>query len=90
MMFATGISIMTQSVDVERYSRVATFELVANGRSYSPSHASRDLFILDRPAEIPPCDADLYIRVEGEEMHRRIRLPQGASADSDRVVIERY
>jgi hypothetical protein len=81
---------MTQSVDVERYSRVAKFELVANGRSYSPSHVSRDLIILDRPAEIPPCDADLYIRIEGEEMHRRIRLPQGASANSDRVVIERY
>jgi hypothetical protein len=81
---------MTQFVDVERYSSVATFELVANGRSYSPSHVSRDWIILDRPAEIPPCDADLYIRVEGEEMHRRIRLPQGASADSDRVVIERY
>ncbi len=81
---------MTQSVDAERYSRVATFELVANGRSYSPSHVSRDWIILDKAAEIPPCDADLYIRVEGEEMHRRIRLPQGASADSDRVVIERY
>lgn len=81
---------MSESVEVERYSRVAEFELVANGRSYSPSHVSRDFIILDQPADIPPCDADLYIRVEGEEMHRRIRLPQGASADTDRVVIERY
>ena len=83
-------SIMPESVEVERYSTVADFELVANGRSYSPSHLSRDWIILIRPAEIPPCNADLYIRVEGEEMHRHIRLPQGASANSDRVVIERY
>lgn len=81
---------MAEFVEAERYSTVAEFELVAGGRSYRPSHVSRDFIILDRPADIPPCDADLYIRVEGEEMHRRIRLPQGASVDSDRVVIERY
>lgn len=69
---------------------MAEFELIANGRSYDVGQVSSDFIILDRPAEIPPCDADLYIRVEGEVMHRRIRLPHGASADSDRVVIERY
>ena len=81
---------MAESVEVERFSRVAEAELIANGRSYAPSHVSRHYIILKQPADIPPCDADLYIRVEGEEMHRRIRLPQGASVESDRVVIERY
>jgi hypothetical protein len=81
---------MPESVEVERYSTVADFELVAAGKGYGVSQLCGDLIILDKPAEIPPCDADLYIRVEGEEMHRRIRLPQGASANSDRVLIERY
>jgi hypothetical protein len=80
---------MAQSVEVERYSTVADFELIANGQSYSVGQVSSDFIILDKPADIPPCDADLYIRVEGEEMHRRIRLPQGASVNSDQVVIER-
>jgi hypothetical protein len=81
---SAGISIMPESVEVERYSPVA------DGKSYAVAQLCGELIILDRPAEIPPCVADLYIRVEGEEMHRRIRLPQGASAGSDRVVIERY
>jgi hypothetical protein len=80
---------MQPSVDQERYSTVAEFELRVNGQSYSVVEVAPKFVTLERPAEIPPCDADLFIRVEGEELHRRIRLPHGASAKSDQVVIER-
>ena len=74
----------------ERYSTVAEFELVVNQTSYDVEEVAPDFVTLARAADIPSCIADLYIRVEGEdELHRRIRLPHGASADSPRVVIER-
>jgi hypothetical protein len=77
------------SIEVERYSTLAEFELVANGQSYDVGQVSSDFIILDKPADIPPGEADLFIRVEGEELHRRIRLPRGATSDTDQVVIER-
>jgi hypothetical protein len=80
---------MQPSVAQERYSTVAEFELRVNDQSYSVVEVAPDFITLERAADIPPCDADLYIRVEGEELHRRIRLPRGASAASDQVVIER-
>jgi hypothetical protein len=80
---------MQPSIAQERYSTVAEFELRVNDRSYSVVEVAPGFITLEKAVEIPPCEADLYIRVEGEEMHRRIRLPQGASAKSDHVVIER-
>lgn len=75
---------------VDRYSTVAEFELVVNQTRYDVEEVAPEFLTLATPADIPAGDADLYIRVEGEdELHRRIRLPQGASADSPRVVIER-
>lgn len=80
---------MQPSTAQERYSTVAEFELRVNGQSYSVVEVAPEFITLERATDIPPSEADLYIRVEGEEMHRRIRLPQGASAKSDQVVIER-
>lgn len=75
---------------MERFSTVADVELIAAGKSYRVGQVAPAFIMLQCAAAIPAGDADLSIRVEGEEeLHRRIRLPQGASADSPRVVIER-
>jgi hypothetical protein len=80
----------TGSATPLRHSTVARFELVVNQTSYDVGEVAGSFLYLRTPADIPAGEADLYIRVEGEdEIHRRIRLPQGASADSPRVVIER-
>jgi hypothetical protein len=81
---------MASPVSIERFSTVAEVELVVGGKSYSVGQVAPAFIILKCAADIPAGAADLYIRIEGEEeLHRRIRLPQGASADSPRVVIER-
>jgi hypothetical protein len=81
---------MASPVSIERFSTVAEVDLVVDGKRYSVGQVAPAFIILKRAADIRADDADLYIRVEGEEeLHRRIRLPQGASVESPRVVIER-
>lgn len=81
---------MASPVSIERFSTVADVELVAAGKSYRVGQMAPAFIVLKCAADIPAGDADLYIRVEGEdEIHRRLRLPQGASVESPRVVIER-
>ena len=72
-----------------RYSTIAQFELVRGGRSYKVAQVASDFIIFAQPESLPAGEADLYIRVEQEELHRRIRLPQGASASDPVVPIER-
>lgn len=39
-----------------------------------------------RPTDLPPCEADLVIQVDGVDHRRRMRLPDGMSAE-DKVVM---
>jgi len=80
---------MSESAPPERYSTIADFKLVAQGETYDVAQVAGEFIIMARPVEIPPCDADLHITVEGDERVRRIRLPSGASKSSDWVDIER-
>ena len=72
-----------------RYSTIASFELVYGGRSYKVAQVASDFIIFAQPESLPAGEADLYIRVEEETLHRRTRLPQGASASDPVVPIER-
>ena len=72
-----------------RYSTIASFELVFGGRSYKVAQVASDFIIFAQPQSLPAGEADLYIRVEQEELHRRIRLPRGASESDAIVPIER-
>jgi hypothetical protein len=80
---------MSSDTSVQRFSTVAHFDLVVNGRSYRVAQVARDFVLLDKPTAIPPGPGVLVIRVEGEEIRRNIELPAGASAETDRVEIRR-
>ena len=80
---------MSETTSTQRYSTIADFELLALGKSYDVSQVAGEFIILARPAKIPPCEAELFITVEGKRRCRRIRLPHGASLESDWVTIER-
>ena len=73
----------------EGYSTIADFKLIANGTTYDVGQVSSNFIIMAHPVEIPPCEAELIITVEGDERRRQVRLPNGASSDSDWVVITR-
>lgn len=81
---------MSKQTSIDRFSSVASFELVANGQSYAVVQVASDFLILESPQQIPPGDAALVIRVDSEVIHRRIALPQGATPEMGRVPILRY
>ena len=85
-----AISSMSDSVTTTiRYSTIASFELVCDGRSYRVAQVASDFIIFAQPQSLPAGEADPYIRVEQGELHRRIRLPRGASDTDPIVPIER-
>ena len=80
---------MASETSVPRYSTVADFELLVDGRSYKVAQVAPEFLLLENPAEIAPGSAVLVIRVEGEELRRQIDLPIGASPTAVRVKIAR-
>ena len=81
---------MSKPTSVDRFSTVADFELVADGRSYDVVQVASSFIILKTPQEIPPGDAELIIRVENEVIHRQISLPNGSTPTMRRIPIQRY
>jgi len=80
---------MSSETSIQRFSTVADFDLVVNGRSYKVAQIAPDFLLFDEPTAIPPGPAVLVIRVEGQEFRRAIELPKGASKATDRVEIRR-
>lgn len=75
---------------MDRFSTVADFELLAGGKTYDVVQVASTFLILQTPQEIPPGDAELIIRVDGEVIHRQIALPNGSTPKMKRVPIQRY
>jgi hypothetical protein len=80
---------MSSEISVQRFSTVAAFDLVVNGRSYKLAQVAPNFLLLDKATAIAPGPGVLVIRVEGEEIRRAIELPLGASEKTDRVEIRR-
>jgi hypothetical protein len=80
---------MSTDLSVDRFSTVAAFELVADGRSYRVAQVARDFILLDRATPIPAGPAELIIRVDGEEIRRQIMIVSTGEPKSRRVEIAR-
>jgi hypothetical protein len=80
---------MSSDTSIQRFSTVADFDLLINGRSYKVAQVAPDFLLLDKATAIPPGPGVLVIRVEGQEIRRAIELPSGASEEADRVEIRR-
>ena len=52
--------------------------LEVQGRTHSLSHLGPDYVRLRTPVAIPPCNAEIIMRIEGHEQRWRVRLPDGA------------
>jgi hypothetical protein len=84
-----GISSMASKLSVDRYSTLSFSELEANGETYPLAQIAPDFIVFRTPVELPPCDATIIIRSEGEQTARRVRLVNGATRDSDLAAVER-
>jgi len=47
----------------------------------------RDFVRLESPIQYPPGEATILLRVDDSESRWKVRLPNGISADSERVAI---
>jgi hypothetical protein len=54
---------------------------------FSVGQLGPDFLILDRPIDHAPADAVLFLSIDGKERLRAVRLPEGISAASPRVII---
>lgn len=68
-------------------TRVEMRLLLVNGRSLSIAQMGPDFLFLDEPINHPPDDATIVFTVDNDERSWRVRLPEGLSANCERVVI---
>ena len=61
--------------------------LIVNGTSIGITHMGRDFVVVESPAEYPPGEASILLKVDDSESRWNVRLPDGISAGSKRVAI---
>jgi hypothetical protein len=61
--------------------------LVVNGFSMLVKQMGQDFLLVDSPVNHPPGDASLILQVDQGKRCWHVRLPEGISAASNRVVI---
>lgn len=62
-------------------------QLLVNGSTIRVRQMGPDFLLVDKPINHPPGNANLVMHVDENERRWGVRLPDGMSADSDRVVI---
>jgi hypothetical protein len=71
------------------HSAQVDMRLVVNGLSLPVKQMGRDFLLVDRPVNHPPADASVILRVDERERRWNVRLPEGISANSKRVLISK-
>ncbi len=61
--------------------------LLINGTSFPVGQLGPDFLLLKTPLDHPPADATIVLCVDENERQWDVRLPEGMSAGSRRVVI---
>ena len=61
--------------------------LLVNGFSIPVRQMGPDFLLVDSPVDHPPTNASLILRVDQSESSWEVRLPEGISAASERIVI---
>ena len=72
------------------FSAEVELELVVGQERLELAQAGPHMVILDRGSctgSLPPCDAEVVMRVDGRPHHRPVRLVEGISPDSTKVKI---
>jgi hypothetical protein len=69
------------------HSAQVEMRLIVNGESISITHMGPDLLLVESPRDHAPCQATILLRVDESERQWQVRLPEGISKDSKRVVL---
>ena len=69
------------------HSADVRIQLILHGSSIPVAQLGPDFLLLDAPCDHPPGPASIVLRVDQTEDRWNVRLPDGISADSERVAI---
>lgn len=67
------------------YSSSVRLWLKGAGQVISLAQVAPDWVIPAEPMDLPPCDVDVVVWVDGEEDVRRMHLPEGRSPSGEKV-----
>ena len=60
--------------------------LVINGTSIGITHMGRDFILVESPADYPAGEASILMKVDQNESHWQVRLPEGISTMTSIIV----
>jgi hypothetical protein len=69
------------------HSAQVKMRLIVNGASIPIAQMGDDFLIVESASDQPPGEASIFLQVDESESQWRVRLPQGISKDSKRVVL---
>ena len=61
--------------------------LLVNGSTIGITQMGPDFLFIEPAGDHPPGDATILLKVDDNERRWKVRLPEGISAESERVVI---
>ncbi len=69
------------------HSAKVEMRLMINGASIGITHMGRDFVLIESPADYPPCEASILLKVDDSESRWQVKLPDGISKNSKRVLL---
>ena len=69
------------------HSSLVKIRLLLDGHSIDVAQMGPDCLFVDLPIDAPPGEATIVLNVDQSERRWRVRLPQGISASSEKIVI---
>lgn len=69
------------------HSAQVEMRLLLNGRAFGITHMGRDFVLVESSADYPPCEASVFLKVDDSVTEWKVRLPEGISKESNRVVL---
>ncbi len=78
---------MTTEQNYGAHSARVEMLLIVNGASISITQMGPDFLFIEPAGEHPPGDATIVLQVDRSERRWTVRLPDGISANSNRVTI---
>jgi hypothetical protein len=69
------------------HSAQVKMRLIVNGDAIPITQMGGDFVLVESASDHPPGEASIFLRVDESESQWKVRLPQGISKDSKRVVL---
>ncbi len=69
------------------HSAQVRMRLIVNGASIRITHMGSDFLFVESPTDHPPCEGSIVLRIDESESRWKVRLPEGISRESRRVVL---